>query len=399
MKRFMFIAALVLSGLAATSAWAMRYPVEPWIPTGCPNTFWSSCVSSYHTGVDGYGPAGTKFFSPVSGRVKEAQTHSRAGGTVIIETTVNGEVVCVIIMHMKMSSIVVRAGDLVTEGQYLGVSGTSAENGGWSPHCHFGIRRGPYVTGLDCNGGWVFQGYASDCAKGHWYDPMIFVPMAKAHARLGGMAKIGHPVTDFTIPCGCWQREYDGGSFGRCMLVWNGTPDQIYLVRTGFYNKYAELGKTCSRLGAPTSNEYWGMDPYNFAGAARQNFRGGYMIWYLDFAWVYDAWGRRIASVSPVTDEATVTPPELSLAISPNPTRASATISFSLPEAGPVNLTVYDLAGRVVSTLADGQQAAGHQSINWNRTSQDGQRARAGVYFVRLMTPTQVLKQRLVIVE
>ncbi len=56
-------------------------------------------------------------------------------------------------------------------------------------------------------------------------------------------------------------------------------------------------------------------------------------------------------------------------------------LDYMLPEAGSMRLAVYDLAGRLVATLGEGQQPAGHHQVSW-----DAQRQRAGVYFCRLQT-------------
>jgi len=45
-----------------------------------------------------------------------------------------------------------------------------------------------------------------------------------------------------------------------------------------------------------------------------------------------------------------------------------------------VNITVFDMMGRVVRTLVNGQQSAGYKSLQWNATNNSGQPISAGLY-------------------
>jgi hypothetical protein len=70
----------------------------------------------------------------------------------------------------------------------------------------------------------------------------------------------------------------------------------------------------------------------------------------------------------------------------PNPTQGPARIAFALPVDARVRLTVLDLQGRRVATLADGELSAGRHEMKWD--GRDGGRvARPGIYFVRLEVP------------
>lgn len=71
-------------------------------------------------------------------------------------------------------------------------------------------------------------------------------------------------------------------------------------------------------------------------------------------------------------------------AIAPNPTPGAATVSFTLARAGEVRITVSDVAGRRVRTLAAGASAAGRHTLLWDARGDDGARVRAGMYFVTL---------------
>jgi hypothetical protein len=65
----------------------------------------------------------------------------------------------------------------------------------------------------------------------------------------------------------------------------------------------------------------------------------------------------------------------------PNPFNATTNISFNLAEAGNVSLNVYDITGRLVTTLVDGQMDAGQHVVAW-----DGSNVSSGVYFYKLST-------------
>ena len=68
----------------------------------------------------------------------------------------------------------------------------------------------------------------------------------------------------------------------------------------------------------------------------------------------------------------------------PNPMRGSAELSFEMPAADHVKLTVYDISGRVVSRLVDGTRTAGSHSAVWDGRTGSGRQAPSGVYFVEL---------------
>ncbi len=71
----------------------------------------------------------------------------------------------------------------------------------------------------------------------------------------------------------------------------------------------------------------------------------------------------------------------------PNPFRAGTAVSFTVARPGRVRLGVYDVGGRLVRTLVDGQRSAGDAMVLWDGTDDAGARREAGLYFVRLSGP------------
>jgi len=74
----------------------------------------------------------------------------------------------------------------------------------------------------------------------------------------------------------------------------------------------------------------------------------------------------------------------LELAGTPNPFQQSIRIHYASPRGGRVSLTVHDLRGAHVATLAQGELSPGRYSADWDGRAQGGEQAPAGVYFVRL---------------
>jgi hypothetical protein len=70
---------------------------------------------------------------------------------------------------------------------------------------------------------------------------------------------------------------------------------------------------------------------------------------------------------------------------SPNPASPATVVSFDVPNPGSeVSIRVYDVNGRLVRSLVDGQKAAGYHSAPWDLTNGAGQRVAPGVYFCRM---------------
>lgn len=72
------------------------------------------------------------------------------------------------------------------------------------------------------------------------------------------------------------------------------------------------------------------------------------------------------------------------LRVHPNPSGSGASVAFVLEAPQPVELAVYDAAGRLVATVVSGELPAGSHEQVWDGTTASGEKAAAGVYFVRL---------------
>jgi hypothetical protein len=83
----------------------------------------------------------------------------------------------------------------------------------------------------------------------------------------------------------------------------------------------------------------------------------------------------------------------------PNPSSGAVNISYVLPRAGKVTLKVYDICGRSVNTLVQGQKPSGAYNLSWKGDNSQGRKMSAGVYFYQLNHEGTSLTRRLVLLR
>ncbi|HEX5031157.1 MAG TPA: putative Ig domain-containing protein [Candidatus Eisenbacteria bacterium] len=68
----------------------------------------------------------------------------------------------------------------------------------------------------------------------------------------------------------------------------------------------------------------------------------------------------------------------------PNPLNPETTLDYRTTKDGPVKVAVYDIQGRLVRTLQDGNLPAGYNSVRWNGTTATGNKVASGVYYFKV---------------
>jgi D-alanyl-D-alanine carboxypeptidase len=82
------------------------------------------------------------------------------------------------------------------------------------------------------------------------------------------------------------------------------------------------------------------------------------------------------------------------LKITPNPVSSSALISFSIAQPGKVSLKVYDLNGKLVSTMVEGNMNEGVHQIRW-----EAKNVASGIYFLKMQTAGTIQTKKLIVVK
>ena len=83
----------------------------------------------------------------------------------------------------------------------------------------------------------------------------------------------------------------------------------------------------------------------------------------------------------------------------PNPFNPVTAFHYDLPEDALVNITIYDMMGRIVNNLVSSQQNAGYKSIQWNATNNAGQPVSAGVYLYTIQVGEFKQTKKLVLLK
>jgi len=84
----------------------------------------------------------------------------------------------------------------------------------------------------------------------------------------------------------------------------------------------------------------------------------------------------------------------------PNPFNPATAIQYRVPSTGGrVSLAVYDLAGRLVRTLVDGDKSGGEHTVVWRGLDDSGRQVGSGVYFYRLEVGGMKLERKMVMLK
>ena len=180
------------------------------------------------------------------------------------------------------------------------------------------------------------------------------------------------------------QTPGGGASLGIGHLVWakgqlfatHIARNQVYVLNEGTATVYAGSGEA-GRADGPAS-----MATFTSPNGLAASVTG-------DTLYVAEAFGitsKLRMIIAPSTATNSETPSQLADAIQlmpnyPNPFSSQTTIRFSLEKAEQVQLSIYDVLGRRIQTLASRHFPAGTHSVNWIPTG-----ATPGTYIYRLET-------------
>ena len=84
----------------------------------------------------------------------------------------------------------------------------------------------------------------------------------------------------------------------------------------------------------------------------------------------------------------------------PNPFNPATTIRYALPQNDHVTIKVYNLAGKEIATLVDGElQSAGYHTVVWDGRNPENLPVASGIYVYRMQTDVFAKSAKMILVK
>jgi FG-GAP-like repeat/FlgD Ig-like domain len=83
----------------------------------------------------------------------------------------------------------------------------------------------------------------------------------------------------------------------------------------------------------------------------------------------------------------------------PNPFNPKVIVPFSVPAKSFININVYDILGREVTTLISGQVGAGNHKVVWDGKNMSGSKVSSGVYYIEMKSDSFHSTQKVIMMK
>jgi hypothetical protein len=228
-------------------------------------------------------------------------------------------------------------------------------------------RRG-YVHRSSCSSTGYLQHWRYDARWQHHYDDMSF-PLFRTSDSTTSAIDFGDVPVDSSVWDTADVYTLDPATLGGVTASWpfegvRNDPGRVSHFRVPVHFVPPRAGLFRGYLNVSTSEHYFQI-PLSGRGFVRSAANDGLILH----------------------------PSSFILSAFPNPFNSRTVIRFTLPERGRAKVAVYDLQGRLVRTLLDGELAAGE-----NRVSLDANMT-SGIYFLTLNSSRGCLTQKLLLVK
>ncbi|RMH70441.1 MAG: T9SS C-terminal target domain-containing protein [Gemmatimonadetes bacterium] len=285
-----------------------------------------------------------------------------------------------------------------------GIQGFEADDGNFTEECANGgcgweygsptpaggpaeAYEGEYLWGFNLDGNYQPQ------ANSDLVSPAFYVPIDS--------------LLDYHLILHHWYETNPGWDGGHVRISTAANPAGVIVVPEGGYPDNSVVG-LAGQPGFTGSSEGWEQIRFDlsafmgqwiqvkfrFASTNTDDHRG----WFIDRFVIYGS--DQTVDVEQ-TDLTLHVPQQVTLYQNyPNPFNPQTTIRYQLPQAMPVNLSIYDISGHLIRTLIDlDQQSTGTYQITWDGTDNNGLGVSSGLYLYTLQTGDTTESRRMLLLK
>ena len=110
---------------------------------------------------------------------------------------------------------------------------------------------------------------------------------------------------------------------------------------------------------------------------------------FLDLAYdgngtMYAATYRGVYKWEDITSVPNANEEQKNVIILPNPVSSSTTFKFNIQDESNIRLSIFDIHGNIINTIAEGMHHPGNYSLDWNVCNEQGNHLSSGMYFYQL---------------
>ncbi len=83
----------------------------------------------------------------------------------------------------------------------------------------------------------------------------------------------------------------------------------------------------------------------------------------------------------------------------PNPFNPSTTIQYQIPEAGKVEIKIYDISGRLVRIIENVKHGAGTYQVAWDGLNESGVKVASGLYLYSVKYQNTIHTKKMILIK
>ena len=83
----------------------------------------------------------------------------------------------------------------------------------------------------------------------------------------------------------------------------------------------------------------------------------------------------------------------------PNPFNPSTTIQYEIPKTGKVEVSIFDINGRLIKNVVNQTQQAGSRRVVWNGQNKSGVQVASGLYVYTVKFENTILSKKMILLK